>query len=117
MQNIVQDVVSNPVAFFRFMQENRYTVVHQSNLFFRDIEFALAKWITSKTGKKVEYFSSTEKLAQDVCAELERAGILKKVGGTAYILNCEEFMLPRPEPAPAPAKPAPAATPEPAPAA
>ncbi|HZV12096.1 MAG TPA: hypothetical protein VFA55_02700 [Candidatus Kapabacteria bacterium] len=114
MQNIVQDVVSNPVAFFRFMQQNRYTVVHQSNLFFRDIEFALAKWITSKTGKKVEYFGSTEKLAQEVCAGLERTGMLKKVGGTAYILNCEEFMLPRPEPAPA--KPAPAVAPAAAPA-
>ncbi|MGH8337774.1 MAG: hypothetical protein ACRETL_13350 [Gammaproteobacteria bacterium] len=107
MQNIAQEIVSNPITFLRFMKENRYTVVHQSNLFFRDIEFALAKWITSKTGKKVEYFGSTEKITKEICAGMERAGILKKVSGNAYLVNCEEFMLPRPEPEPA--KPAPAA--------
>ena len=113
MQNIVQEIVSNPSAFLRFMRENRYPVLHESNLFFRDIEFALAKWITAKTGKSVEYFGSIEKFALDLCKGFEQAGILKKVSRNAYLLNASEFIKPRPEPAEKPAaeQPAPAAVP------
>src|SRR5208283_295044 len=96
MQNIVQEIISSPRAFLQFMKDNRYPVIHDSNLFFRDIEFALAKWITAKTGKPVEYFGSVETMARDVCAGIEREGVLKKVSPNAYLVNAKEFMLTRP---------------------
>lgn len=110
MQPIINEIISNPVAFLRFMKDNRYEVVHQSNLFYRDIEFAAVKYVEQKTGKKISYFGAMEKAADEICAAFDRAGILKKVSAQAYVVNCEEFMLPRPEVKAAPA-PAAAAAP------
>jgi len=108
MQNIAEEIISNPLAFLHFMQDNKYPVIHDSNLFFRDIEFAIAKWITAKTGKTVEYFGSVEKMAREACAGMERAGILKSVSRNAYLLNAKEFIIQRPvkeEPKPASLQP------------
>ena len=62
-----------------------------------------------KTGRSVEYFGSVEHMAQDLCAGMERAGVLKKVSRNAYLVQAQEFMLPRPEPAVKPAAAPPAA--------
>jgi hypothetical protein len=109
MYNPTSDILSNPHGFLQFMQDNRYPVVHQSNLFFRDIEFAIAKFIEARSSEKVKYNAPVEKLAIGICDGLVKAGALKALSGNSYLVNDEAFMLPRPEPPPA--KPVPAAAP------
>lgn len=108
MQTYIAEINRDPVAFLRFMSAEGYPVVHESNIFFRDIEFALVKFVESKSGKKIGYFAKAEKAAQEICAAFERTGILKRVSAQAFVVNCKDFMLARPEPAPA--KPAVAAS-------
>ncbi len=106
MTTIASDILSNPKAFLQFMKDNRYTIVHQSNVFYRDIQFAIAKYIEAKTGQKVKYFATIEGTTNEVCEGMIKAGVLRRLTKNTFVVDAPEFMLPRPEPAPAPAKPA-----------
>lgn len=92
------------------MQTLRMGVFHNSNLFFRDIQYAISEYCRVHEGKLPRY-AEAEKLAKEVVAAFESAKIFDRIGEQAFRLDFPAFELPRPEVAP---KAAPAAETQPA---
>ncbi len=102
--------LNNQADFLKFLK-SKFTLIHASNVFFRDLHYGVMAYVEEKESRKVKYIEA-EKLTHDIIAALEQKGILKKIDNQSWILNYPEFALPKiaPAPKPAAAKPA-AATP------
>ena len=62
--NLLDDLVSNKSIFLNYMKE-KYEVHYKSNIFLRDLLYAI-KSFYEKKGKKVKY-AEAEKLAFEFC--------------------------------------------------
>ena len=69
--NMLNDLSENRTIFFNFMKE-KYKVFYKSNIFLRDLLYAIKSYYEKK-GQKLTY-AQAEKLA------LEFAGLLEKKG-------------------------------------
>ncbi|MBA4406298.1 hypothetical protein C0389_03390 [bacterium] len=74
----------NKTIFFNFMKE-KYNVYHNSNIFFRDIQYAVKSFLEKKN-KKIKY-SEAEKIAQEFIKQMENDGQLKKMSNNAWKVN------------------------------
>ena len=68
---------------------------HNSNFFFRDLQFGIVKFLENK-GIKIR-FGEAEILAKKIGTLLEQEGIFKKVNQNGWRLNYPEFVMPVPE--------------------
>ncbi len=93
--NIKELVASNKVDFLNFMK-SKFRLIHNSNVFFRDLHFGLMAYLVEKEGRKVSY-TKGETLALELSMELEREGIFNKIDHQSWKLNYPEFILPRVE--------------------
>ena len=82
--NYTQDLLSNRKMFFNFMKE-KYSVYQNSNIFFRDIQYAIKSYYEKKE-QKVKY-ALAEKLAYEFVNQLESEGQLKKISDNAWKVN------------------------------
>lgn len=107
----------NKKEFLTFLK-SKYKVYHLSNIFFRDVHYAVRSYLEWK-GMKMSY-PEAEEVALRLVSALEAENILTKIDGSAYLLKYPEFKKPAVKPAapakPAAAKPAAPAKPAPAPA-
>jgi hypothetical protein len=87
----VSAVIRNPIGFLEFLKDNRYPVIHKSNIFFRDFQYGLWKYL-QKDQSKVPY-SDVERLAMQVVDDYKRKGILKEVDARTFELNMPLFMI------------------------
>jgi hypothetical protein len=88
--------------------KSKYKLFHLSNVFFRDLHYGVMTYLQLK-GVKYGY-AEAEQLTRLWIESLEKAGLLRKIEGDAYMLNNPEFKKPPVKPAPA-AKPAAASKP------
>lgn len=96
-------IVNSVPEFLKFLK-SKFTLIHQSNFFFRDFHYGVMAFLRSR-GKSVRY-QDGEKIAHEAAAELEKKGIFKKIDHQSWLLNYPEFALPRVEKQAAPiAKP------------
>ena len=109
-------VKSEPKRFLDFLRQNRYEVYHRSNLFFRDIQYGLWRFL-QENQSKVPY-ADMERLAKEVVDDWERKGMLKRINRQSFELNMPEYLTTVPAAEAAPAgteppkgKPAPASGP------
>ena len=80
----LNELLSNQAIFFNFMKE-KYRVFNNSNIFFRDIQYAIKSYFEKKN-KPVKY-SEAEKIAKDFIQKMENEGQLKKMSNNAWKVN------------------------------
>lgn len=95
--------------FLRHLKD-RFTVIHNSNLFLRDLQYGMMSFLESK-GRSVRH-DAAERMALDLAARLVGEGVFRTVDRQSWCLNFPAFALPRQEkPAPKPTAPAAPAAP------
>jgi hypothetical protein len=82
--NYAQDLYSNKVMFFNFMKE-KYRIYQNSNIFFRDIQYAIKSYYEKKE-QRIKY-AFAEKLAHEFLNKLENEGQIKKISENAWKVN------------------------------
>lgn len=116
-QSGINVVKSDPRRFLDFLKSNKYAVYHRSNIFFRDFQYGLWRFL-KENQTKVSY-ADMERLAGDVVADWEGKGMLKRINRQSFELNMPEYSLGgvptaedgMTETAPSKGKPAPASGP------
>jgi hypothetical protein len=95
-------IVGSETEFLRFLK-SKFTLIHLSNLFFRDLHYGVMGFLR-QNGFRTNY-PDAEAVAREVAGAFERKGIFKKIDHQSWLLNYPEFALPRVEKkAPAPAQ-------------
>lgn len=82
--DLLNDLTSNKSIFFNFMKE-KYRFYFNSNIFFRDIQYAIKSYFEKKD-IRIKY-SQAEKVAYDFINKLEDTGELKKMSNNAWKVN------------------------------
>ena len=102
MNNQIKFLTDNQKDFLKFLK-SKYHLYHLSNVFFRDMHYGVMAYLSLNNME--HRYSKSEELTRRVVESLERANILRNVGGLAWLLLYPEFKKPLVKPA-APAKPA-----------
>jgi hypothetical protein len=90
-------IVSNHSDFFYFFKKLfPDSIFHNSNIFHRDIQYVLTRYIQKKENKTLP-INKSEAMAIGLEKELESKGILKKVNDKGWILNYPDFKKPKTE--------------------
>ena len=82
--DLIEDLISNKKLFFNFMKE-KYPVFKESNIFFRDLQYAIRNYYMKK-GKTIDY-QKAEKIALEFIENLVNRGELKKISNNAWKVN------------------------------
>jgi hypothetical protein len=85
----IKAIKSNPTSFLEFLRANRYPVYHKSNIFFRDFQYGLWRYL-HENQSKVPY-ADMEKVTNDLITDWEWRGLLKRVNRQSFELNMPEF--------------------------
>jgi hypothetical protein len=85
----IKAVKSDPRRLLQFMKDNRYGVYHKSNIFFRDFQYGLWRYL-NRDQVKIPY-AKMESLTKEVIDQWELMGILKRVNRQSFELNMPEF--------------------------
>ena len=80
----LNELLAGRTVFFNYMQK-KYEVHYKSNIFLRDILYAIRSYYESK-GKKLGY-GEAEKLAYEFAFQLEKDGQLQLVGKNTWKVN------------------------------
>jgi len=90
----VDAIINNQTEFLKYLK-SKFTLIHLSNVFFRDFHYGVLSYL-EEHGMKMKY-SQAENVAREVGARLEANGIFKKIDHQSWLLNYPEFALPRVE--------------------
>jgi hypothetical protein len=80
----LKELTVNRTIFFSFMKE-KYRVFNNSNIFFRDIQYAIKSYFEKKN-KRMKY-SEAEKIANEFIAQMENDKQLIKISNNAWKVN------------------------------
>jgi hypothetical protein len=80
----LKELKNNKEIFFNFMKE-KYPVINNSNIFLRDLLYAVKNYFEKK--EKLLSYSQSEKLALEFAQFLEESNELKKVGNNSWKVN------------------------------
>ena len=80
----LSELTANRTIFFSFMKE-KYNVFYNSNIFFRDIQYAIKSYFEKKN-KKINY-SDAEKIAREFIVKMENDKQLIKMSNNAWKVN------------------------------
>jgi hypothetical protein len=92
MMDAVSLIVQNQKDFLKYLKA-RIPLYHLSNVFFRDLHYAVMNYLMAYR-RKLKYYDA-EEVARGVIEGFEKAGILKKVDSQTWLLVYPEFQLPR----------------------
>ncbi|MDI6765857.1 MAG: hypothetical protein QME52_03435 [Bacteroidota bacterium] len=85
-------VISHQAEFLKFLK-SKFPVIHNSNLFFRDIHYGIMWYLQEH--KLDGRYQIAEKVVQEVIKTFVQNGILKKINEQTWVLDYPEFALPR----------------------
>ncbi len=91
---IVEHYFGNPEVLLGFMRRTRKPVFHKSNVFFRDIEYAIRDYFDTVEREPVS-LPEAERMAQEVVELYTKRGLLRKVNNQAYLLESPEWITPK----------------------
>lgn len=80
----LKELTINRTIFFSFMKE-KYNVFNNSNIFFRDIQYAIKSYFEKKN-KRINY-SEAEKIAKEFISQMENDKQLIKMSNNAWKVN------------------------------
>lgn len=86
----IEALKADPRLFLEFLRGHSYPVYHRSNLFFRDLQFGLWRYL-GRDQTRAPY-AEIERLTAEVVAEFERRGILKRINRQSFELNMPEYL-------------------------
>ncbi len=86
----VKGVKKDPTLLLDFLKSNKYAVYHRSNIFFRDFQYGLWRYLRENQ-TKVPY-ADMEKVTKDVIDAWESRGLLKRVNRQSFELNMPEYI-------------------------
>ncbi|MCX6170833.1 MAG: hypothetical protein NTX65_15945 [Ignavibacteriales bacterium] len=79
-----KELTANQTIFFSYMKE-KYRVFNNSNIFFRDIQYAIKSFFEKKN-KRISY-SEAEKIAIEFTTQMENDKQLIKMSNNAWKVN------------------------------
>lgn len=82
--NYVDELISQKEIFIKFMKE-KYPVFNNSNVFFRDLQYAIKSYFEKKD--KYLSYSAAEKTAVDFINHLEKSKELVRISNNSWKLN------------------------------
>lgn len=108
-----EHILSQNREFLHFLR-GRVPVFHLSNVFFRDVHYAVIAYAAAN-GQRVGY-TEAESIARDLAAKLENEKVFVAMDGQTWTVHDPAFKTPSTKPAApaAPAKPGVAAAAQPA---
>jgi hypothetical protein len=92
MMDAVSLIVENQKDFLKYLK-SRVPLYHLSNVFFRDLHYAVMNYLMGQK-RKLKYYDG-EEVTRGVIAEFEKGGLLKKIDSQTWLLVYPEFQLPR----------------------
>jgi hypothetical protein len=98
MQKAVELINNNQTDFLKYLK-SRFTLIHLSNVFFRDIHYGVMSYL-QEHGVKARY-QEAEEVTRQVAAKLVQNGIFKPIDHQSWLLNYPDFALPKVEKKPA----------------
>jgi hypothetical protein len=93
-RKIVEEHFSNPEVLLGFMKKTRKPVFHKSNIFFRDVQYALRDYFDRVENKPITT-PEAERMAHEVVELYIGRGLLREVSNQAYLLDMPEFATPK----------------------
>lgn len=85
-----QYIIGNQVEFLNFMK-TRAQLIHLSNMFFRDLHFAVMEFLKQK--KVAVGQTEAETVAREVALHFEKKNILKKLNMQTWMLNYPDYAI------------------------
>ncbi len=82
--NFSLDLFANRMMFFNFMRE-KYPIFYNSNVFFRDIQYAIISYYRKKDTKIKP--ADSELIAENFVNELEKSGELIRISINSWKVN------------------------------
>ncbi len=82
--NHLEDLLASREVFFNFMKE-KYPLFYNSNIFFRDIQYAIISYFQKKDINIKRH--DAEIIAKDFVTELEKSGELKRMSNNSWKVN------------------------------
>jgi len=83
--------IDYPYELFSFMRETHKPVFHNSNVFLRDVQFAIQDYYEDRHGVTLRN-DAAESLAKEVAKAYEQKGIFRRVNPQGYLLNYPELL-------------------------
>jgi hypothetical protein len=85
----IEEVKSDPTIFLKFLKL-QFPLFHNSNFFFRDLQYGLEKFMRHKD-TEVSY-SESEEMARELSSFFENEEIFVKIKEGAWKINYPEFV-------------------------
>jgi hypothetical protein len=89
----MESFVGKEENIFRYMLDNGYPVYHLSNLFYRDVQYAIRDYFRDHHGKDIGWRIS-DRMARELVEDLERRGVLRPQATNTWVLFDERYRLP-----------------------
>jgi hypothetical protein len=83
--------IDYPYELFSFMRETHKPIFHNSNVFLRDVQYAIQDYYEDRHGITIRN-DAAESLAKEVARAFEQKGIFRKVNPQGYLLNYPELL-------------------------
>lgn len=93
MNNLLQEIIKEEEIFLNFMKA-KYPVFHNSNVFKKDIEYSVKRFLELK-GKNLR-FTEIEKITNDLCLYFIEKGIFLPVNNITWKVNYLPFLTSNP---------------------
>ena len=81
---------SDPEVLLGYMRQTRKPVFHKSNVFFRDIQFAIRDYFDTVVRKPIT-LTEAEVMAAEVVRMYTASGLLREVNNLAYVLHAPDW--------------------------
>lgn len=90
----VERLFGDPAVLLGFMRRTRKPVFHNSNIFFRDIQYAIKDYFDAVERRPLSLPKAAE-MANEVIDLYTDVGLLRKVANQAYLLDSPEWSTPK----------------------
>ncbi len=85
-----QYIIGNQVEFMNFMR-TRAQLFHLSNVFFRDLHFAVMEFLKKKKISVAQ--TEAETVAREIATHFEKKNIFKKLNMQTWMLNYPDYAI------------------------
>ena|GEM_PF-537243 len=91
---LMPNLIGNETELLDFMKRSGFPVFHLSNMFFRDVQYAVRDYYRASEGKDIGTRKADE-LAAQVIADMEKRGILAPHSRNTWVLHHERYLVPK----------------------
>jgi hypothetical protein len=89
----MQSFIGKKKEVFDFMRAHNFPVYHASNIFYRDLEYAIRDYVRVHEKKDIGT-RETGRLTAAFVEDLEKQDVLRPFAKNTWVLNDPEYLLP-----------------------